>query len=357
MCKVYNTIGSLTAVKSYLQQHNINEFKSLKEVINFQKNYSVSRQQIFSNHTLSINQERFTLKDEIPQLEITIETRKSAIEEQLKLELEELMQKLKDLPSGQLDYFATLFNYFKKINLNKKIRNKENSFNHTIKNLIKDATNSLNKKTNRYLFIESNFNDAVNESCLSEVKKHDRKKSIIDEIDNYIYGALGEQKVVKELEKLPDDYILINDFTCSFNPAIYNHKENDYIKSVQIDHILVAPSGVFLIETKNWSEKSLKNLSLRSPVEQIRRASFVLFKILAGDLNNSKLRLNKHHWGDRKIPTRNLIVLINQKPIEEFQYVKIVTLKELLNYVEYFKPCFSRNETQYIADYIRNHII
>ena len=37
------------------------------------------------------------------------------------------------------------------------------------------------------------------------------------------------------------------------------------IKSIQIDHILVTNSGIFLIETKNWSEKSLNNPSLRSP--------------------------------------------------------------------------------------------
>ena len=101
MCKIYNTIGSLTSVKSYLQQHNINEFKSLKEVINFQKNYSVSRQQIFSNHTVLINQERFSLKDEIPQLEVTIKTRKYEVEQQLNLELQQLKQKLGDIPTWQ----------------------------------------------------------------------------------------------------------------------------------------------------------------------------------------------------------------------------------------------------------------
>lgn len=354
MCKVYNTIGSLTKVKSYLQQHNINEFKSLNEVIKFQKNYGISRQQIFSNHTLSISQERFNLKDEIPQLKTAIETKKSEVEQQLKFEIASLKQKLEGLPYDQKNYFDIIFNYLKKINLKINIRNRENSFNNKIENSVEDETNKLIKKNNRYQFIESNFNDAVKESCLKEVQEHDRKKNIVGEIESFIYGALGEQKVVKELEKLSDDYILINDFTFMLNPPIYNRKENDYIKSVQIDHILVTPSGVFQIETKNWSEKSLKDLSLYSPVKQIKRASFVLFKILAGDFTNSKLILDKHHWGDRKIPIRNLIVLINQKPIEEFQFVKILTLKELLNYVEYFTPCFSNEETEIIANYLLN---
>jgi len=88
---------------------------------------------------------------------------------------------------------------------------------------------------------------------------------------------------------------------------------------------------------------------LRSPVVQIRRANFALFKILTGEITRS---LDQHHWGDRKIPIRNLIVLVNQKINEEFQYVKILTLKELRNYVEYFKPCFSSKETQLISNYL-----
>ena len=128
-------------------------------------------------------------------------------------------------------------------------------------------------KNNRYQFLTSNFNEAVRESAQYPLSELERKKAVIDDLNNFIYGALGEQKVVKTLETLSDEYFLINDFTVSFSPAIYNRQENDYIKSVQIDHILVAPSGVFLIETKNWSEKSLENLSLRSPVEQIKRSS------------------------------------------------------------------------------------
>jgi hypothetical protein len=207
-------------------------------------------------------------------------------------------------------------------------------------------------KSNRYQFITSDFNEAVKQSARYPLSELERKKAIIDELNSYIYGALGEQKVVKTLESLSDEYFLINDFAVSFSPAIYNRKENDYIKSVQIDHILVGPSGVFLIETKNWSEKSLENLSLHSPVEQIKRTSFVLFNLLNNENSNYHLRLDRHHWGDKKIPIKNLIVLTNIKPKEEFQFVKILTVYELVSYVNYFKPIFSYTETKRIADMI-----
>ena len=163
---------------------------------------------------------------------------------------------------------------------------------------------------------------------------------------------MGEQKVVKELEKLSNEYILINDFALSFPRPVYNQQENDYIRSIQIDHLLISRSGIFLIETKNWSQRSQQNWQLRSPVAQIRRANFALFKIVVGGLASNDLYLNQHHWGDRKIPIRNLIVLTTTKPAEEFQHVKVLTLHELLNYVTYFKPTFSTQETEGIANYL-----
>jgi len=351
MCKVYNQIGSLTTIKSHLRNYNLDDFNSLNELITFQRNHSATQQQLISTHSILIEQEKATLRGEIAQLENFIETSKCELRQKLYLELEQLKQRLDNLPSTQSNIFKTFINYFKRNGIKRKIRDIELNFDSKIANSIQQSTNTLTKKSDRYKYIVSHFEDAVNQSSFSQLKELERKKRIIDEINTSIYGAIGEQKVSKDLENLPDDYILINDFTCSFHPPIYNRQENDYIKIefVQIDHLLISPAGIFLIETKNWSEHSLNNLSLRSPVEQIRRANFALFKILTGGITSL---LDQHHWGDRKIPIRNLIVLINQKPNEEFQYVKILTLKELRNYVEYFKPSFSVRETQMIANYL-----
>ena len=74
--------------------------------------------------------------------------------------------------------------------------------------------------------------------------------------------------------------------------------------------------------------------------------------MLNNELSSNKLRLNKHHWGTKKVSIKNLIVLINSKPNEEFQYVKILTLNELMNYINYFKPIYSSAETSKIAEKI-----
>jgi len=350
MCKVYNQIGCLTTIKSHLHQHNVHEYKSLNELMNFQKNYSATRQQIIFDHKLLIEEEKNILSNEIIQLEDSIKIKKKEVEQELLLGLEKLKYQLNNLSSTHSNFIQAFSNYIKKNGLKRKIRNNELTFDSKITHSLQYVTENYNIKNNRHQYIVSHFDDAVMESCSPQLQEVDRKKRIVDQVNSSIYGALGEQKVVRELEKLSDDYVLINDFTCRFHRAIYNRSENDYIQSIQIDHILISTSGIFLIETKNWSQHSLKDANLYSPVQQIKRTNFALYKIL----NGGALGLGKHHWGDRKIPIRNLIVFIQYKPTEEFQYVKTLTLNELLRYLNYFKPCFSANETQTIANHLIN---
>jgi hypothetical protein len=353
MCKTYNTIGSLTTIKSHLVRNNIRDFKSLKDVIDFQSSYTTYRQQLISHHENFIEQEKKMLSMDLQQLNTLIETQRRQSGQRLTDEINKLKQDLSISTSfAPRNFFQKLTNGLRHRNLKRKIKNKERNFDIEINMSISNLVKNHEVKSKRYQFISSQVNEAVRQSAGHALSELERTKATIDQLNSFIYGALGEQKVVKTLETLSDEYSLINDFAISFSPAIYNRQENDYIKSVQIDHILVGPSGIFLIETKNWSEKSLENMNLRSPVQQIKRTSFVLFKLLNNQMSNHHLSLDKHHWGDKKISIRNLIVLTDTKPQEEFQYVKILTVNELPGYVNYFRPSFSNAETQRIASFL-----
>ncbi len=353
MCKVHNAVGCLTTVKNHLKRHNINDFNSLNEVIHFQKSFSTLREQIISNHEQLIENEKVTLYTEISQLDNAIKTDKTHFESIFRNEIDGLVQKLNGLSTlTGLNFIQRFVNNLKRWLLKRELKSLELNLNNKVSHAVRNLVDQHQAKTNRHQYITSQFSNAVNESCLTEINKLENKQGVIDEVKNSIYGALGEHKVVKELENLSDENILINDFTLSFHPAIYNRQENDYIKSIQIDHLLVTASGIFIIETKNWSEKSLANLDLRSPVEQVKRTNFALFKILSGDISNGIVKLKKHHWGDKKIPIKNLIVMTNSKPTEEFQYVKVLTISELLSYVKYIKPIFTNSETEAIASYL-----
>lgn len=54
---------------------------------------------------------------------------------------------------------------------------------------------------------------------------------------NYESGDRGEKWVGKLLEKLPDTYYVINDLSTDYG---------------NIDHVVIGPTGVFMIDTKNW---------------------------------------------------------------------------------------------------------
>lgn len=353
MCRIYNPPGSLTTLKLNLERSNIRGFSSLKDVLDFQNSYSTSRQQIISSHINLIEQEKRRLDSEIKHLESTIEGLKIQSEKRRHEAVEKLKQKLTIasvfIPTS---YFQRIIKYIRQWYYTLKIRHIEQDLNLELNKSAKILVDLSQGKNIRYQFLLSHYNDAVKQSSQAELVELDRKKKIIDDLSSYIYGALGEQKVVRALESLSDEYFLINDFSISFSKPLYYSQEHSYIKSIQIDHILVAPSGVFLIETKNWSEKSMESLSLRSPVDQIKRTSFTLFKLLNNEIENNHIRLEKHHWGDKRISIRNLIVLINTKPKEEFQYVKILGLNELKGYVAYFKPVFSNTETQIITEFL-----
>lgn len=348
MCKVHNPVGSLTTIKQQLKRHKIDGFHSVQELLDFQDSYPIARQQILSKREAELAEHKNKLSNGVLQLENEVASEKIETEQKLRSEIESLRQEFDQIPGIEKSYLQEFTYSFKALFLLMRIMYKEYFFKAIVAAAAKDKNKVLAVMKERLQILESNFDKEVSRSISSSLHDLDNKKKVIDEIKSTILGALGEQKVAHELEQLGDEYILINDFSYRFKKSIYYKQQNQYIKTIQADHLLVSPSGIFLIETKNWSKDSIKNLNLRSPVEQIKRTNYALYRILSG---NEKLGLNKHHWGDRKIPIRNLIVMVNHKPPEEFEYVKVLTLNELLGYVEYFKPTLSQQETQEIADY------
>ena len=96
----------------------------------------------------------------------------------------------------------------------------------------------------------NNYENTISKRCADAYHDLEFIKETIENLYSLIAGAVGENSVVNELQKLPDIYYLINDFSLNFNPPIFNKRENDRIYSIQIDHLL-CQAGVFVLETKN----------------------------------------------------------------------------------------------------------
>ena len=194
----------------------------------------------------------------------------------------------------------------------------------------------------------------ISERFTKKLNELEHIREVVYSLNPLIAGAIGESLVEKELKKLPDTHVLFNDFSLEFNEPIYNKRENDRIYSIQIDHLLVNRAGIFIIETKNWSKTSIERSDMRSPVSQIRRTSFALFVILNSNKSELSSFLNKHHWGDRKLQVRNLIVMINNKPKERFKFVSVKLLSELNDFINYFEPIYDETEVEGIVRHLKN---
>ncbi|MDT8434769.1 MAG: NERD domain-containing protein [Anaerosomatales bacterium] len=85
----------------------------------------------------------------------------------------------------------------------------------------------------------------------------------------WLKGAEGELLTGTELEKLPASYVVIHDF----NPVGPDGKPAAW----NVDHIVIGPTGVFIVETKNYSGKRVRpsaaDSTTRANVKQVQRVA------------------------------------------------------------------------------------
>ncbi len=79
-------------------------------------------------------------------------------------------------------------------------------------------------------------------------------------------GAVGEEMVAHRLRDLDDQYHVIHDVQIRCQPPVWLFERQ--VHAVQIDHLVVGPPGVFVVETKNWSRSSANRKGVRDPYEQ-----------------------------------------------------------------------------------------
>ncbi len=90
----------------------------------------------------------------------------------------------------------------------------------------------------------------------------------------FVKGARGEEAVAHELAFLPDAYHVFHGLAASAAP--------DLDPALDLDHVVVGPTGVFVVETKNWRGRvTVRDGAIlcdgqppsRSPIEQVKTAA------------------------------------------------------------------------------------
>ncbi len=97
---------------------------------------------------------------------------------------------------------------------------------------------------------------------------------------DFVKGARGEETVARILALLPSDYRVIHGLNLPGRHAV---DLSDY------DHVVIGPSGVFVVETKNWSGRITVEHGkvlydgqepTRSPIDQVKSAALALERTL-----------------------------------------------------------------------------
>jgi len=143
--------------------------------------------------------------------------------------------------------------------------------------------------------------------------------SILENNINLYWGALGERGALNKLKQLSDEYFVLNEVSISFSKYVYWKKKNVFVKSCKVDHIVVGPTGIFIIETKYWTEKNLKE-SKFLPHEQIDRANYILYIQM---------------WDRFKIkfPVYNIVATYKKLEHIEYEFVNQLSINRLNKFI------------------------
>jgi len=348
MAVVYNEIGSLRVIQRELMKHQMDEFTSLQDMLHFAKHIHHHQARIIQEHTWQLKNELSVLEGQYNHAIALLKTNQQLYQDQLDQVMALVLDKLKALPPTHGRWLPTLYDFLLNFTYSMQMwwAEGKHAFQQWVLN--KRHSHQWREVQRRIFTLQLDFDTAVSKSSAQERARLQEKKQLIEQLKPTIYGAIGEHQVAQQLTLLPDHCSVINDCQLHFDKAL--RYEGGYIKHVQMDHVCITAAGIFIIETKNWSQQSLENRQLRSPVQQIQRARYATQMAL----RQFSRRWMEHHWGKRKIPIRNLIVFTRQKPIERFEYVTLLTLSELNTYIQRFPACLHASEVERIAEYLVN---
>jgi len=355
MATVYGQLGSLTELFYKFNQYGINSITSLEDILLFKNNFNGAPTKILQNKRTELSDNIFELNKQLVQCSTDYRERLNERDTLLKNEIYKIDEWLKEYDINSKQWHYKIINFYKHLNLKKRLNVLKYRFEEELKRPLIDDINHINSIKNEIEYKRINAGKLINEMSEAEIKKLNLINSIIEENKTYLCGAIGENNAQKELQKLPNTYAIINNFRYEFDRPLYYKKNSDYIYSIQIDHIVVGPTGIFIIETKNWSQSSVNNLDLFSPVKQLQRSSYAIFLLLNKLVNTLELDSFNSRWGAQKISPKNIILMMNHKPNQEFQYVRILTLPEVNRYIICGEKIFSKEQVNQLVDLLSSN--
>ena len=320
--KNYNIIGesgSEDHIKHKLLQKGLEGFDSFKDIQYFKRNFPKILNSSTAEERKKLNSIIEGLKNEEDRLKKELEEKKLKLQQSLIREKEELME-------GPLESKEK-----------RRIKKIDKAIEKKLDKPFKKDTKQIKKTEKEQLIREKNLEKSVEKSVSHLHEAHD----IIEDNKQFFVGAIGETAVIKELRKLPEIYYIINEAKLSFSKSIRWRKYEEYVKSCKIDHVVVGPTGIFLIETKNWSPQTLINARF-TPHKQIDRAAYIFFIQMMDRFK-------------RKFPIYQIVATYKQLPQIPYNgYVTQLTIGELVDNILNRKRSLDNFEIEKIVSWLRS---
>ncbi len=101
-------------------------------------------------------------------------------------------------------------------------------------------------------------------------------------------GAQAELAVIDRLRTLPSSAVVFNDVR--LKATRYIRFNGTALISAQIDHVVLTPAGVFVIETKRWSHRFVESGDFHNPFDQVSRANYLCYDLLRESFGKTRVR-------------------------------------------------------------------
>jgi hypothetical protein len=341
MSQIINRSGAETDLFRELSRRGIHRFASISDMVSFKRNY-LSEIDDFRNKKAD------EIKNEIEELSEEIASLRAECEQQLAKQVEltndEIEQITSKLSRASRNWLFKIKGHF----LKKRLSYLESHFDEVVNEPQKRLQDKIEELTAQFNYLSNHQQDVITQRTAPFKAETERIISVLTELAPVIYGAIGELKAIELLRKLPNEYYVINDYQRSFHNPLHMKSENDWIYSIQLDHVVVGPTGVFVIETKYWSHKSIANNNLFSPVKQLRRGGFALFVVINNQIRN--YRAFNNHWGTAQVSVANILLMMNATTNEQFQFVKILTEVNLLEHITRRPAILSKEQVRCLVE-------
>ncbi len=351
MAKIYGQTGSLTQLIDEFARAGMGAFESMDDIRSFRDNCRNSINHIRKHCSEILKKEVVDLESQCRQLSLNIDHEIKERDAFLRNVLKETKEALAENESRNM--LMRLFFYFRKRKLTRRRNVLENSFEKVLRKPFRKVFAKIDSIRAEIDDRKNNVKDWVEYYAASDIKKQQKILAFFEKHTYLFYGAEGEERVIRELSRLPDEYAVIDDYKLKFSRPMYDRNNDDRIYSIQIDHVVVGPTGLYLVETKNWSKGSVDSPELFSPIRQLRRGNFAVFVLLNQAVERGDIDNFSDHWGDRKISPKMILCLVNHKPNQEYQYVKTLSVGQTASYITSQRQVFSQKEVMSLIEYLR----